>query len=522
LPILGKGHLHGMNIIDDPVFTVNGGEQLSLSALFAGLTRGEVRGFAALRPHQRPAWHMFLVQLAALALWTAGRRGLADDVADWAALLRGLTPDHADDAPWLLVSADTARPAFLQPPSPEGLNWRPVETPDALDLLITARNHDLKQAVARKATAEEWVLALVSLQTSEGYGGSKNYGIARMNGGSSSRPMLGLAPTRPNDQSIDPATWWARDVLNLLSAREAGQEGGVGAPGGAALLWCLDWPEAQQLDLRDLDPWFIEVCRRVRLACDNGTVTAVRAGSKAERINAKAFKGNVGDPWIPVHKSDGKAFTLGGADFTYKLLNTLLFSGDWAVPLLAQPRPGDADDMLLVAEALSRGNSKTEGFKSRVVPVPGDALAFLATETSSTLAKIQIEEIAGFDKALRNSLALMAAGGDRDAVKKDHYGLTLSARSRFDRVADRLFFPSLWHRLSVFSVGDREATDAKKAFLVDLHRAAQAELNSALLAIPCAVIRRPRAKARARQAFYFSVRKSYPELFRQEDADVAA
>ena len=69
-----------------------------------------------------------------------------------------------------------------------------VETPDALDLLITSRNHDLKQAVARRADPEEWIFALVSLQTGEGFGGAANYGIARMNGGSSSRAMMALAP----------------------------------------------------------------------------------------------------------------------------------------------------------------------------------------------------------------------------------------------------------------------------------------------------------------------------------------
>ena len=59
------------------------------------------------------------------------------------------------------------------------------------DLLLTSRDHDLKQTVASRASPEDWVFALVSLQTSEGYGGRGNYGIAQMNGGSSSRPMLG-------------------------------------------------------------------------------------------------------------------------------------------------------------------------------------------------------------------------------------------------------------------------------------------------------------------------------------------
>ena len=122
-----------MNLLTHPVLTVTGGVKMSLPALLAAMARGEARGFSALRPHQRPAWHMFLVQLGALALWTAGRDTVPAEPADWAVILRGLTPDHADDAPWCLVVEEPAKPAFLQPPDPGGLTWSPLATPDALD-----------------------------------------------------------------------------------------------------------------------------------------------------------------------------------------------------------------------------------------------------------------------------------------------------------------------------------------------------------------------------------------------------
>ena len=194
-----------MNLITDPILTLSDGDRVSLPALFAAMAEGRVRGFPALRPHQRPAWHMFLVQLGALALWQAGREDVPKEAADWVVYLRKLTRDHAGDAPWRLVVEERRKPAFLQPPDPGGLRWKTVETPDALDLLITSRNHDLKQAVAQYGAAEDWVFALVSLQTSEGYGGKGNHGIARMNGGSSSRPMLGLASSRTGDVSVDPS-----------------------------------------------------------------------------------------------------------------------------------------------------------------------------------------------------------------------------------------------------------------------------------------------------------------------------
>ncbi len=170
---------------------------------------------------------MFLVQLGALALWAAKRNDLSVDAADWAVDLRRLTRDHTDDAPWRLTIDERGKPAFLQPPDPGGLKWSAVATLDALDMLITSKNHDLKQSVAKRATPEDWVCALVSLQTSEGYGGAGNQGVARMNGGSSSRPMLGLTPGRDKDISVDPSAWWARDVRRLVEARATGQRSGT-------------------------------------------------------------------------------------------------------------------------------------------------------------------------------------------------------------------------------------------------------------------------------------------------------
>lgn len=62
-------------------------------------------------------------------------------------------------------------PAFMQPPDPGGLKWTEVPTPDALDMLITSRNHDLTSQIAADAAPQDWILALVSLQTMEGFGG---------------------------------------------------------------------------------------------------------------------------------------------------------------------------------------------------------------------------------------------------------------------------------------------------------------------------------------------------------------
>ena len=509
-----------VNLLIDPILTLARGSKVSLPQLFAAMAQGEVSGFSELRPHQRPAWHMFLVQLAALSLWASGRSELPESADEWTAALRRLTPDHVDDAPWHVAVADKAKPAFLQAPVPEGLTWHQVSTPDELDMLITARNHDLKQAIAQNAKPEDWVYALVSLQTCEGFGGRSNYGIARMNGGSSSRPMLGIAPARGNaDVSVDPSAWWARDVSRLLDARVKGKSDGPCKPGGHSLLWCLGWPEGEQLDLRDLDPWFIEICRRIRLSNRDGELSAKRTTSKVTRVDAKAFNGNTGDPWAPVDKKNGKSLTLSSRDFDYNLLCDLLFSGNWNLPLLAQPRSDEQGDMLLVAEAFSRGNSKTEGFKSRVVPVPGAVTSAFATSTPGLLAAEQIGEIKEFDESLRDALALLAAGGDWANVKKDHYGRTRSARRHFDIAADSLFFRSLWRRVMASNASSEDRDSAKLAFLRALWQATKAEFDASSPSVPCPSVFRPRAEVRARRMLRNRIWRVFPALFSAESSN---
>lgn len=513
-----------MNLLTDQMFSAPHKGRLSLAEVFAAMARGEIMAFSALRPHQRPAWHMFLVQLAALALWKAAQDAPPTDPAQWLAALRQLTPSYEDDAPWALVVEDDRKPAFLQPPVPDqSLKWKPVGTPDELDMLITSRNHDLKQAVATEASAEDWVFALVSLQTCEGYGGAGHQGIARMNGGHSSRPMLGLAPAAgEGDTSIDLSAWWARDVSALLAARNRGAANVLGNPGGHALIWCLDWRETEGLSPVDLDPWFIEVCRRVRLAQSEGSIAGRRSTSASPRIAAKAHKGNLGDPWAPVDKKTGKSLTLGvSGQFDYSRLTDLLFSGEWEVPLLARANANNDGDMLIVAEAFARGNNKTEGFKSRVVPAPGRAVRMFGSQSAADLAKAQVEEIKAVDGALRYALALTAAHGVWSGIKRSHYAFSDPASRRLHRAADHAFFPSLWRRLDAAVASEAARFAAKTKFLKGLVEAAEAALDATLPTIPCPAIHRTRTVIRARRAFMGKLRTNdvTRDLFAEENSD---
>lgn len=499
------------DLLTDPILQSDRGWH-SLPGLMAAMARGEVARFPALRPHQRPAWHMFLVQLGVLALEAAGRDDLPENEANWREALSALTPDFPNGEPWHLVVAERTKPAFLQPPDPGGLKWTEVATPDALDMLITARNHDLKREIAINAAPQDWIFALVSLQTMEGFGGAGNYGIARMNGGSSSRVLMGLAPLAEKTADVSASKWWARDLIALRQSRASAQS-------GHKLLWILPWAGDVSLDLASLDPLALEVCRRIRMHTTAGPLRAERSTSGAARVAGKEAKGNTGDPWAPVQLKDSKSLTLGDRDWSYDLLVSLLYSGEWRLPLLARARPDEeARPMALIFEAFARGNSKTDGFKSRIVPIPKAMVAEMFGTRPLPLARDILEDIKVIDQSLRNGLATVAAGGDRGKLKEEHYMRSRPARGALRHQADRIFFPELWTRLGATSTS--EIATFRRAFLDRLAAIARAEFSAALSSIPCASLMRPRAELRGRDAMERSIRFAMQGLIPQEGANV--
>ena len=206
----------------------------------------------------------------------------------------------------LVFDHPAGRPALLQAPVPEGVitQWEDdTPTPDALDLLVTSKNHDLKQQRMSAARPVDWLFSLVSLQTAGPYPGRGNFGVIRMNGGSSSRPGLGIAPPG------GPGQRWARDVEIAIAERPAIVDlGGYRSNGGIGLLWLQPWDGKSAYSLSALDPFFIEICRRVRVVECDGLIRARRKASAGPRIakdEAKARKGNTGDLWTPVsHKKE--------------------------------------------------------------------------------------------------------------------------------------------------------------------------------------------------------------------------
>ncbi|MDE2578084.1 MAG: type I-E CRISPR-associated protein Cse1/CasA [Hyphomicrobiales bacterium] len=512
------------NFLNEPILSVKFADsvmRLSLPALLAAAMRDEIRDLLAVRPHQRQPLHAFLAQLGALALVAAERSDAPVEEAQWATLLRGLTPAWPDDAPWTLVVEDLRKPALLQPPIPEGridVLKESEATPDGLDMLVTSKNHDLKAARMTQATPEHWFLALLTLQTMEGFLGAGNYGIARMNGGFASRAMVGAAPAGGLGARL------RRDILALAADHDANAaQFAYPAKGGKALLWLEPWDGAAQLQLGKLDPYFIEICRRVRLVAESGRLSARRAGSAKARIAAdKTLNGKTGDPWAPYEAT--KVLTVDGGGFNYrrvaKLLDPCAFS---AAPLQKVRREDGARGVTLHFLATARGQGGTDGFHERRIPVPPVAARLLGggSDALAKAAAEQVEEAGQVRRGALNLALLVLFQNAPDKINFRHVASDAKAApflAAFDHAVDRIFFDALFERVEAADDDGRET--ARRAWLSQLRTLARQQLDASEFATPRSGVRRQFAIAAARDALAAAFFKAFPSM--KEAADAGA
>src|SRR5437867_10829247 len=131
----------------------------TLPGLLARLGSGELGDFPRVRTHQLDPWCMFLTQLAAIALHRAGQSDPRISEGQWRELLLART--NGTHEPWSLVARDLSKAAFFQPPVPEGIivGWKTSGSPDDIDVLATAKSHDVKAGLMPANDVEAWVYA---------------------------------------------------------------------------------------------------------------------------------------------------------------------------------------------------------------------------------------------------------------------------------------------------------------------------------------------------------------------------
>lgn len=484
----------------------------TLPQVLAALTSNNLGSFERLQAHQRQPWFCFLVQTAALAMndW---RHTLPSDDQVWHDRLLELT--KGDEDAWCLVVDDVQKPAFMQSPIPEGsleagAYKTAVKTPDDLDILITAKNHDVKTRRMLFPEAEHWIHALITLQTLQGFLGRGNYGIARMNGGFASRSFASFAPGRSW------GTRFARDVLVLMERRHDlladGQRAGY-VDKGPSLLWLEPWDGKKEsmLPLWKNDPFFIEICRRIRFTYQSDTLVCLRANTQAARIDAPSeLKGITKAPWgaQDVGKTN-KAFTPSAKGFHYSVVQRFFDQSLTRSPAM-EKSAHDTPQGFMWLTCLVRGQGKTEGFHERLVFLSQHIKRSLfgnSTE-SAHLALRSKEQVRLADLARKNILlpallTLLHGGnsGERSDNRLMSYASTWT--QALDGAIDRIFFEQLD---ALLGMEKEHAFHHWKLQLCDL---AYAQLQDAMQSVPLPSARRYKALSAAQSQFDALVEKHF-------------
>jgi len=514
------------NLLDEPLIRIRlvaDGQprSFSLPGLFVALGQDAIRDFPALRPHQRHPWHAFLVQLAAIALHRAGRSELFASEAAWKQALLDLTPEHPDGAAWCLI-APHDRPAFMQAPVPGGQidDWKnTLRAADELDMLVTSKNHDLKAARMRLGEADDWVMALISLQTQEGYGGLNKWGISRMAGGFGCRIALGAVPNGNAGRR------WRRDLSILKGARDSIIEiFGLRAVGGHELLWLPPWDGTTSLAFSSLDPFYIETCRLVRLVLSGtGELFARTDPSKKSRICGHLLKGATGDAWTPINAVSGEALRIRAKGFDYELASALLFGRPYRKEQYRQPlamtlHESDGEiGVFALMQAISRGGpignkSVTEGYHERRVPLSRTVRRLLLRKQTDVLAKVAGERINAIAEVRRVLWTAIGTLFNKGAEKDFADGVKEKANQwarRFEQAEDARFFIALNEEIE-----SEEPDNERLQWLLSIADAAEAVLRHAFTAGPQCGEQRYRAQAAALARFHGGLRnpKTLPVL----------
>ena len=515
MPSSGAGMEPSLNLLEEPLIgwrdTQAAVRQGSLPELLAALSANSVRDFPRLRPHQRHPWHAFLVQLAAIALHHAGQDQPWTEAADWRTALLALTPGDADGAAWCLV-APPDRPALLQAPVLRGVDdWdAEVHSPDRLDMLGTSKNHDLKRTRARQAAPDDWLFALVSLQTQAGSNSGSYKGISRMNSGAGSRPGIGVM-----QKNGSPGQRWKADLNTLRQSRESIAENyDFPLEGGLALLWLPAWDDPVSIGFRTLDPFYIEVCRRVRLEKRETGICARTTKTPVSRIEeGEARKGRTGDLWTPIDKEGAKIMAVPKQGFRYELVTNLLTSDGQYEPAPAQTLIGqDGNSALeLICQGIAPdGMSRTLGYHERRVPISPKLRRMLAGDQRPLVARLaqqRIKAIADMQDLLGHALILLFANGEYDRNKKERANRFAQP---FEQQEDGRFFDDL--TAHVEAEGEQQEA-VYLDWLRGLAKRAHAVLEAAFDAGPRSGMQRYKAQAAALSRFESGLRGGKKQLF---------
>lgn len=418
------------NLLDEQLLhyrRTTSGERIAatLPEVFVAMTQDHVRDFPALRPHQRHPWHAFLVQLATIALHHAGHAEPFSTVGEWRAALLALTPNDRDGAAWCLVSP-IDRPAFLQSPILPRLEldkkgkerfveydqWEKLIAADLIDVIKASKNHDLKIQRVTRASFDDWIFALVSLQAQSSSDSGSYKQSVRVAGGYGRRASVGISTNKGCGAR------WRRDLSLSVEKRRAVAHDFVLNERGVSLVWLLPWDgsEKSALSTSQLAPFFLENCRRIRFEFEAGKLIARTDKTPNTRIQTSG-DGKTGDIWAPINlvpnKTSKDSLEGGKQEQVFTLKDPVGFSHPTAVNILFSKngfksslamriQRGDPfEGVTVLLQSIARdADNNNMGYHERRIPISRtvvkaflekstDELAKRATDRTTEIAKVK-------------------------------------------------------------------------------------------------------------------------------------
>ena len=505
---------------------------VTLPELLALLMADDIESLMALRPHQKQALHCFLAQVSAMAMLAADECDLSGKADRWADLLRNMTPGFEQDEPWCLVVDDWLKPAFMQAPVPEG-SWDPPKddpvafTPDQIDIPSGSKHHEIKSFAILNDDPSAWFFSLITLQTQQGYFGSGNHGISRMKSGAALRPFVGAT-----DRQARLGAAVRRDIITLIKDFPSARQSPLYSkgPNDIQLAWVEAWDGVSQLAPERLHPYFVELCRQIRLKLVECNVVACRSKSKAKRIAMPdALRGAVGDPWAPVKLGGApEVFSVRNKTFQgigYRLVADVIDPRKFEMSPLGRRRSDEFQNGFeLLFMLLPRDEGKTYGYHERRVTISPEVADVLGHDPSSTrlsdLANERVSNVTRASDALLFSLRMLLEGAPKELKRRrrpEEIKRTNHFITQFERAVDEDFFGHLFEEVAA-PLGSEAARACRKRWIEIIWQRARDALAAAEAGSPLSGVRRYRARATAEGLLDGAIVNAFPDLLKRKPA----
>ena len=220
-----------------------------------------------------------------------------------------------------------------------------------------------------------------------------------------------------------------------------------------------------------------------------------------------------GDAWTPIDVEGGKALTITSNGFNYKLVSELMFGGKYQSPVAQNlSKSANEQGLVFIAQGVTRGQGKTEGYHERRVPISPKVRSLLVANQKEPLARLASQRIAVIGevrKLLWLALAVLFANGNSGDSSEGNKAKASKFSAPLERAEDARFFDDLNEEI--------EATDPaaqRLQWMLGLVNRAETILKIAFDAGPRNGVQKYRAQSAALSRFHGGLRsdKSLPDL----------